>query len=144
MADYLTYWRYGTVASQPEGPIDHAASEQFEHVRPGDVLWIVTFNSGTLYLVGRLEVGQVVGQEAAVKILGQRDLWDATYHVIAAPNPATPKVLLDLTDVAPHLSFRGKVPQLPAHFTWQSFRAKRELTSDGAELMEGFWRSRTA
>ena len=30
MADYLTYWRYGTVANQAERPVDHAGSEQFD------------------------------------------------------------------------------------------------------------------
>lgn len=143
MADYLTYWRYGTAASQPEGLIDHAASEQFGEVEPGDVLWIVTFNKGTLYLVGRLEVGQVVDQETAAKHFGwEEDIWEATYHVIAAQNTSAPKVLLDLTGVALRLSFRGKVTQLPTHFTWQSFRAKRKLTPDSAELVDEFWRGR--
>jgi len=143
MADYLTYWRFGTVANHPEGPIDHAASEQFGDVRRGDVLWIVTFDKGTLYLVGRLEVGETGDQEDALKRFG-RDVWEATYHLFAAPGTAAPKVLLDLTDVAPQLSFAGRVKQLPPHFTWQSFRSKRRLTSDGADLMEDFWQAGTS
>ena len=107
------------------------------------MLWIVTFNKGMLYLVGRLEVGQVVDQETAIRRFG-RDVWEASYHVIAAPDTAAPKVLLDVTDIALRLSFVSKVTTLPARFTSQSFRKMRRLTSEGAELMESFWRARTS
>jgi hypothetical protein len=73
MADYMAYWRNDQVRiviedSADGHAIDHAASEQFGKVRPGDTVWIVNIEKGThrFLLVGRIEVGAVVSQRPTV------------------------------------------------------------------------------
>jgi hypothetical protein len=52
MADYMAYWKIDQVRAAIEEAadghmVDHAASEQFGKVQPGDTVWIVNIEKGT-------------------------------------------------------------------------------------------------
>ena len=117
MAEYLTYWKSQTVAQEEAILLDHAASEQYGKIVSGDILWFVTYEGGTLYLVGCMEVARVVGQHDAERILQSDNLWEATYHALAKPGTAAPVTYIPLMEAASALRFEGGVDRLPPNFT---------------------------
>jgi len=139
VAEYLTYWKSQTVAQEEAILLDHAASEQYGKIVSGDILWFVTYEGGTLYLVGCMEVARVVGQHDAERILQSDNLWEATYHALAKPGTAAPVTYIPLMEAASALRFEGGVDRLPPNFTAQSFRSMRRLTIDSATLLRGVW-----
>ena len=141
MAEYLTYWKSQTVAQKEEEgiPLDHAASEQYRKIEPGDILWFVTYEGGTLYLVGCMEVDRVVPQHEAERILQRDNLWKAKYHALPRPGTAASITYISLMDAAPELRFEGRVDRLPLNFTAQHVRSIRRLTIESAKLLSGVW-----
>ena len=138
VAEYLFYWRFET-AKLAEGIYDHGASEQLGKVRPGDVVWVITYNNGTLFLLGRMEVGQVVNHAEAGEVLGTTNLWEASYHIIARPGTEEPFSIIDITEEASILRFESRIDRLPDNFDVQSFRSMRRLTSGSAALIAEIW-----
>jgi len=156
MADYMAYWKTIQVrmaldeAARGQA-IDHAASEQFGKVRPGDTVWIVNIEKGThrFLLVGRLEVGAVVGQREANRALQARygadyDVYRASHHLLAIEGSEEPAREIPLDPVARRLRFVSPAPkdrltidngQVDA----QQVRALRELTPETIDLFEGLW-----
>jgi hypothetical protein len=144
MAEYLFYWRYETVLQDIGDIYEHGGSEQFKKVNPGDILWVVTYNAGRLFLVGRMQVGWRGSQRRAQQILGTRDLWDATYHVVAEQGTAELFAMIDITEEAYQLRFDGTPDQLPRNYTPQSFRSMRKLVEESGALLASIWYNRTA
>lgn len=143
MAHYLAYWKPETAVVNDEGnpSLDHAASNQFGKVKPGDILWIVTSEGpGDLVLVGRLKVDKVVGQLEAERLTGSRDLWEADYHVIC--HSPEEKIYLDLSSRASRLSFEGAVDSLPEGFTGQHLQTMRRLDYHTEQYLEQLWARR--
>src|SRR5689334_10151533 len=98
MPRYFTYyWKNEFCEPEEEGAperyLNHLAGSRFlkRGVKPGDFVYLVTVKKGELYLVARMEVGEIVDtQEAA--ILLKRDpeeLWDAEEHLMAKPGSGT-------------------------------------------------------
>jgi len=108
--DFLAYWKPDTADHNVTigGPLNHAASNQFSRVEPGDTVWLVTVRSGRLYLLGRIIVGQVTDQEGAARALHTTDLWEADYHIIAAHGTAHEITNLDIHSLAASLRFESK------------------------------------
>ncbi|MDX6270298.1 MAG: hypothetical protein QOD28_1521 [Acidobacteriota bacterium] len=138
MKNYLCYWKHSTAARNIGFPLDHAASGQFGKIEPGDVLWVVTYEHGKLYLLGRLDVARVVSQSEAERILKEK-LWKAKFHVIAKTNTVATVVSIDLMEVAPVLRFESDIDRLPPNFTAQSVRRLRLLTAESIEIFEDLW-----
>jgi hypothetical protein len=63
MAEYLFYFRPGSYDASSLA--DYAASEQFKKLERWDILFIATYLDKSLYLIGRLQVDQVVGRRDA-------------------------------------------------------------------------------
>jgi hypothetical protein len=118
--------------------LDHAASNQFGKVDPGDILWFVTYEHGTLYLIGRMQVEQIVSQTKAERMMGER-LWEATYHVIPKKGTESLVSSIDFMEVAPVLRFASGIHRLPPDFTAQSVRRMRLLTTESAGILEALW-----
>src|SRR5260370_15525818 len=87
---WLVYWRKDQIeAAVSDRLLDHAASEQFGGVRPGDSLWISgRGKTAKLVTVGPLEVLDVVGQKEAERRLHYQP-WKAKYHAMVAPAAET-------------------------------------------------------
>ena len=158
MADYMAYWKTDQVRVALKDAthghmVDHAASEQFGKVQSGETVWIVNIEKGThrFLLVARIEVGNVVGQREANRVLKARhgddyDVYRATHHLLAIEGSEGTAREIPLDPVAAQLRFVA--PQLRDHLTitdgqvdQQQVRAVRELTPDTIEIFEGLWRS---
>jgi hypothetical protein len=139
MSEYLFYWKNKTVARNSGGWLMHAAGEQLGKVRRDDVLWVVTFEHGTLYLAGRLEIDRRVKQDEAEQILNDTNLWKATHHVIAKRGTEEYLAAIDLTDVALALRFESDIDRLPRNYTAMSLRRMRKLTPSSAMLLKQLW-----
>ncbi len=121
--------------------LDHAASEQFHRVRPGDTVWVVTvYPPGELVLLGRLRVGVRTDQEGAQRRLGTDDVWEARYHVIAESGSERPLRELDLMGVAADLRFVSKTADRldvkGGRVNAQQLQTVRELTPGSATVLE--------
>ena len=142
MNHYMIYWKPSTVADGMHLPsIQYSASNQYDKVAVGDVLWIVTSEGpDDLVLVGRQRVDQLVHRPEAERILGKANLWDAdTYAISSTPEE---KSLLDISRWAGHLTFDGVVDSLPSGFTGQHLQTMRRLAYDSIILLERLWARR--
>jgi hypothetical protein len=87
MARSFTYsWQYAEALKEPEGdPLGHAAGSRFSSrgIQPGDFVYIVAVRRGQLYLLGKMQVGQIVTKDEARRILGEEP-YDAPEHLIAS------------------------------------------------------------
>jgi hypothetical protein len=158
MADYMAYWKTDQVRAAIEDAaeghmVDHAASEQFGKVQPGDTVWIVNIEKGThrFLLVARIEVGAVVGQREANRVLKDRygddyDVYRATHHLIAIEGSEEPGREIPLGAVARRLRFvspepRDRLTITDGRIDAQQVRSLRELTPETIEIFEGLWRT---
>jgi predicted HNH restriction endonuclease len=154
MADYMAYWKTDQVRAAIEEAadghmVDHAASEQFGKVQPGDTVWIVNIEKGThrFLLVARIEVRAVVGQREAERALARHgDLYQASYHLLAIEGSEEPAREIPLDRVARQLRFvspepRDRLTIADGQIDAQQVRALRELTPDTIEIFEGLWRT---
>lgn len=158
MADYMAYWKTDQVHAALEDAarghmVDHAASEQFGKVQTGDTVWIVNIEKGThrFLLVARIEVGAVVGQREANRVLKARygedyDVYRATHHLLAIEGSQEPAREIPLDPVARQLRFvapqsRDRLTITAGQVDQQQVRAVRGLTPDTIEIFEGLWRT---
>ena len=141
MAHYLFYWRPDTVDDAPDGPLLYGASEQFERLASGDVLWLVTSRSrGSLTLVGRLSIARVTDSRSDAQAwVGRDDLWEASWYALADKDQALTKRALDISDFAPNLTFEGTPSGLPTRFTGQHLQSMRKLLPQATALLERAW-----
>jgi len=158
MADYMAYWKTDQVRAALEDVthghmVDHAASEQFGKVQPGDTVWIVNIEKGThrFLLVARIEVGNVVGQREANRVLKARhgdeyDVYRATHHLLAIEGSGESAREIPLDPIAPQLRFvapqsRNRLTITGGQVDQQQVRAVRKLTPETIEIFEVLWRS---
>jgi hypothetical protein len=158
MADYMAYWKTNQVrAATKEAAgghmIDHAASQQFGKVQPGDTVWIVNIEKGThrFLLVARIEVGAVIGQREANRVLKARygdgyDVYRAAHHLLAIEGSEETAREIPLDPIARQLRFvapqsRDRLKITDGQVDQQQVRAVRELTPDTIEIFEGLWRT---
>jgi hypothetical protein len=142
MEHYVVYWKAQTVADNESSVLlMHSASNQYEKVNVGDVLWIVSSEGpNDLVLVGRQSVDQIVGQLEAERITKKPNLWAADLHAIST-SPEE-KVNLDISPWAFDLEFDGGVDSLPDAFSGQHLQTLRRLTYSGISLLERLWARR--
>lgn len=142
MSHFLVYWKASTVIDNQDSPnIKHSASNQYDRIRVGDCLWIVTSEGpNDLVLVGRQRVDRIVGQLEAEQLLHSPNLWQAEYHAIS--NEPEEKVYLNISRWARRLLFEGVVEDLPTDFTGKNLQAMRCLYDGSARLLERLWARR--
>jgi hypothetical protein len=97
------------MALRSRGSITYAASNQYDRVKVGDTVWLVSVRSGRLRLVGRVVVGQVTDRDGAARALGTDRLWDADHYILPAPNTIRQVADIDIHHLAPLLRFRSAV-----------------------------------
>jgi hypothetical protein len=141
--NFLSYWNPQTALSNLEegGLLEHSASEQYQRIRPGDTVWIVTVYSGSLHLVGRIIVGYVENQSNAAEMLGTSDLWPASHHIIAAKDTAQPIKDIPIDHLADRLRFesasgRDRLVMTNGRVRPQQLQTMRVLNTDSASLLE--------
>ena len=142
MAHYLFYWKRDTVDDAPDGtPLLYGASEQFERLTSGDVLWLVTSRSrGSLTRVGRLSVVRVTDSRSDAQVwVGRDDLWEASWYALADKDQAFTKREFDISDFALNLTFDGTPSGLPTGFSGQHLQSMRKLLPQATALLERAW-----
>jgi len=138
----MVYWKPQTVvADEQQSLLGHSASNQYDKVKVGDVLWIVTSEQADdLVLVGRQTVDRLVGQLEAQQITKSPDLWPADLHAIT--DKPEHKCNLNISDWASKVEFDGAVKYLPQGFSGQHMQAIRRLSSSGVSVLERLWARR--
>jgi hypothetical protein len=83
---FSIYWVYETARREQLGePMNHAAgSFEYRGVGKGAVVYVFTGNAGRLILMGKMEVGDILHSDAAVKRLLGFEPWPAPEHLIAS------------------------------------------------------------
>lgn len=144
---YLQYWRAAQVIRERQSPnpfVEHSGSEQLYKVNPNDTVWIVTVMNGELLLLGKIQVGAIVGQKEAEELLGTDNLWEATYHIIAKRGMAEPMRDINLMDIASQLRFnsptgRDRLSISRGRADGKQLQAMRQLTAESVGLLEAKW-----
>jgi len=151
MKNYTCHWqfKYWKPAHNPPGvPIIAAGSNKFVErgVKPGCRLYIVSLKGGLLYLGGRMTVDRVVSRSAAIRILGNDNLYDeAEEWALGIASAGTPLVLDRVLDpeVTAQLRFRSPSGEIKSPFFKsagildnQATRGVREVTEQSAQLLE--------
>jgi hypothetical protein len=153
MPRYFThYWKNETweyhkdlwEKSLSEDLLRHVADNKFvdRGVKTGDYIYPITVMDGTLYLLGRLKVGEVCDFEEAASTLGTTELWEARDHIIASePTPthfdlAVPQRLTErLTFISGDRTVRLKFTSR-RRLDKQTLRGVRELDSTSAAELD--------
>lgn len=145
---YLLYWKLKTVEYNYYGDaLDHIASDRLKKVEPGDVVWVVTVRGGDLLLAGRLVAGAVIDEAEADAVFDPLDLFDARWHVTAAPGTAEPMQLINLTELTVTMSLRFDSPadrlrlNRKGRLNAMSLYHMRALTDESAALLNYVWYS---
>lgn len=126
-----------------DGLLDHAASEQFGRVAPGDVLWIAGKGAqDPLITVGPLHVAEIVDQKEAAQRLPYEP-WPARYHALSAAEAATVTREASLTPILDDLEFVSPTsPRLDqAKPLGRQLQTIRQLTDASAKKIAQLWNS---
>jgi hypothetical protein len=151
MPHFAMYWRPSTVeaARATDDLLLYAASNQFDRVASGDVIWLVTAPGGRLSLVGRLNVDAIVDGETATARLGVEKLWPAELYALPPQHEEREPVRdLDLTEHAAELRFvaaEGEAALAISHdgrVNAQQLQTMRVLTPESAQCLERLWSNR--
>jgi len=140
--EYLVYWKPVEIDKAIEaGPLDHAASDQFRRVNPGDVVWICgRGRRSELVTIGPLAVKKRVGQREAEREIGPK-VFKRRFHVIADRRVLQRAREVPLKPLLSRLRFKSKTS--PAIHTnapvGQQLQAIRRLTAEAATLLWRTW-----
>lgn len=122
--------------------LDHWASEQFRRLHAGDELWIVTQDSGEVYLVGHLVAEEVLTAKKMAS-LKRPDLWAASYHALCDPEQAELMGYVLLSPLLANLRFISKRDRLAfrkdGSLKPQQMRTMRRLTPESARKLNTLW-----
>jgi hypothetical protein len=139
---FLVYWLPEQIhAAITDGLLDHAASEQFDRVAVGDVLWITGKGSTVpLITLGLLHVAAIVSQQEAEQRLSYPP-WPATYHALCAPGAETATCEVALTPMLGDLEFvsRRSTRLDLAKPLGQQLQTMRQLSEASAAKLLAFW-----
>ncbi len=136
----MAYWLPDTVDRELGRRIDYMGSSQFGRVGSGDTLWIVTVREGSLRLVGRMRVGEIVDEATALARTGRDDLWNASLHAIAEPGRGVVASDIDISDIAEAIEIESRDrPRLminAGRVNPQSLQRMRVITPGTVELLQ--------
>lgn len=139
---FLVYWLPDQIQNAiTDGLLDHAASEQFGRVAPGDVLWIAGRGARAhLITVGPLHVAEIVDQKEAERRLPYKP-WPARYHALSAANAATITREVSLAPILHDLELVSATsPRLDlAKPLGRQLQAMRQLTDASAKKITQLW-----
>jgi len=142
MSAYLAYWKPEQIDwdDPTSGLLRHAASQQYHKVRVGDRVYLLTSRHGKLFLIGSITVAAVVGrQEAASRLdCDPEELWDADYHILAAPEAAMPRQLIECEGALRQLYIisGGQPQRIKEPMSGQRFQTIRHISPGSATILD--------
>ena len=109
----------------------------------GDKVYPVTVYDGNLYLIGRINVAEIISREEALARLGD-DVWDGDTVIVALTEGATPmwlrrEIPLSVTERLRFLSGADTLAltfDRPGHLDQQTLRGVRQLTNASAAALD--------
>jgi hypothetical protein len=158
MAYWTHYWTNKTVEENGGlGTMGHTADNIFvkRGVRPEDVVYVVTNIQGTVHLIGRLVVDQVLDQWGAEQFFGE-PVWQATDHLIArkplskcrndvsVPHDKLSEIEFITADGTTDLKFDQRNGADPRAVDRQTLRGVREITASTAGLFDSLLKKKPA
>jgi len=142
--NFLVYWLPDQIQRAiTDGLLDHAASEQFGRVAPGDILWITGKGArDPLITVGPLHVAEIVDQKEAEQRLPYEP-WPARHHALSAAEAATVTREASLTPILDDLEFVSSTsPRLDrTKPLGRQLQTIRQLTDAAAKKITHLWNS---
>lgn len=139
---FTHYWTNDTWKDQVAGlRLTHVAGSSFRQrgVEVGDFIYVVTIKKGDLFLAGRMQVSQMVGQDEAERLLDSK-LYGANEHVIGRNGTVTRFDAVVPDRIVQQLRFepggRGLVRNAKGKLDQQTLRSLRELTPASAALLD--------
>ncbi len=156
MAFFTYYWNREQLLANLEefeqtgstSPLGYTGGSGFasRQVSQGDVLYVLNWHEGELWVLGRMTVGRVLKRAEAQAELG--DIFDANEHVLAQPGHATLRVFDAIIDDDEDLDSIGFLDRSGARshpkrnergeIEPQTFRNVRQITEDTAELFDTY------
>jgi predicted HNH restriction endonuclease len=147
MADYLSYWTPQNARHDEGSTFDCAWNSRYDKVKPGDVLWMVTAENNSLFLLARGVVSKAMTQRDAKKDPFFKEKvnwpseaesgWEKYWVIIAEPRSIIK--WRDITDVATQLRFESKsnptLYETPAKWG-NALQTLRTLTPESAKLLQ--------
>jgi hypothetical protein len=146
------YWKSESVRQEAAGVSDGTLPSQLNHVagelfrgrgvEPGDVIYVLTWDKGYLYLIGSMVVDVITGQRQAERQLSYSP-WKASEHVLARKPwrdynfdlMVPQKDFTKIKFITP-AGVRGLAYNKKGFVDQQTFRTLRQLTESTAGLFD--------
>ena len=148
----MLYWAPKTANDvlERERVLDYVASNQLKRASNGDVIWVVTVDSGELFLLGSLEVDIVTSRQNAISRLQRADVWgDLRYYAVAVRGREEPLKRISLSNEAGKLGFISSSEERTRldidgrnRTKPQQLQTMRILNDASAQMLEHLWRQR--
>lgn len=154
MAYWTHYWKNSTVRAhqannEESDELLHTADDTFEQrgVAIGDTVYVVTVLEGSVHLIGRLVVDQVLNQQEADKYFGE-PVWTAVDHLIgmqplsqcqydvSVPYSRLDEVIFVTSSGNDVIKFDQRDGADPHAVDRQTLRGVRKITADTAALFD--------
>jgi hypothetical protein len=138
------YWANDTAERQVGTYLTHNATDNAPGVQVGDIAYAVTISKGELFILGRMEIGEVTDLAEAKRRVGN-DVWEANNHFFARPGTDMRisfdhPVPLDVAQQIRVIRSDGINPlkfAKPGELDRQALRGFVELTAESAKIFEG-------
>lgn len=150
MKSYFThYWKNSTCQEQewsPDSVLNYTAGNMFRKrgVKQGDRVFVVTVSRGRLFLVGAMDVREILTRTQAAREL-KTSVWNAAEHLVAVRGSASSKRFDRVVppEIVRELMFEGPDGPIPpkmiddTRLDQQTLRGVRKLTTASGRLLEG-------
>lgn len=146
---WTSYWRgENWLANTEYSPVEYSGGNQFKRrgIVAGDIVYIVSIQHGHLYLGGKMQVGEIISREEAVRRRRRKDLYDANEWLAGKKGTGSPlnlhrRLTADLARELRFISrsgperlrFKGNNPD---NLDGQTLRAPRELSRESATSLD--------
>ena len=153
MKHFLYYWKAQEIEGNrkfPNEPLEHVGSNQLERADVGDEIFFIGWENGSMLLLGKLIIGQIVGLEEARELMENENLIDTDLHAISPPprEDETYEVYLpclipvgDLWRELDIINGTKEVEQIGLPIHPNRFQTMRQLTPDSAERLSEYYHS---
>lgn len=143
---FLYYWKHDEVIANrefPNDPIFHVGSNQLNRASPGDQIYFIGQENGSMLLLGKLSIDEIVDQATAERVLDRDNLISRDFHGICTADEAFLPCLILIDELLPDLEVitakaieRIGLPLKPGRF-----QTMRQLTAESAERLNEYYES---
>jgi hypothetical protein len=145
MKHFLYYWKHEEIEENRESPyaiIEHLGSNQLSRVDVGDQIFFIGYESGSMLLLGILDVDQIVDRATAQKILGRHNIIKTNLHAFTEDEGYLP-CLIPVDDLLPELDVitANGIERIGIPIHPNRFQTMRRLTEASAKTLYEYYDS---